>query len=96
MGEVLNGVGSVLVKFRRRVIWHIFALLPKATAGLMTIAILHDGGMPALATDIVWGTVLNWDTEEDVVIDPFGDGADPLCSKNVQGGIAELAVNASG
>jgi hypothetical protein len=62
----------------------------------MTITLLHDGGMPALTTDIIRGTVPDGDAKEDVIIDPSGDGANPLSPKNVQGGIADLAINAPG
>jgi len=96
MREISDGVGSIFVKLCRQAVRHTLPLIPKTTAGLMAITLLHDGGMPALTTDIIWGTVPDGDAKEDVIVDPSGDGANPLSPKNVQGGIADLAVNAPG
>ena len=37
---------------------------------------------------------LTWDAKEDVVIDPFGNGADAFCTEDVKGRISGFTIDA--
>ena len=74
----MDGAGEILVKFLRLVIWHDFAFEPEAASIMYFSPVLCDVTCPPLAVEIVFPKVLVGDSEEDVIIHPFGQRADAM------------------
>ena len=94
-GVVRDEAGCVFIELGIEAVRHAFTLVPKSATRLVAPPILQNDAVPALTLDIIGRAVLNRYVEENVVIDPFRDGANPLRAKDVEGGITKLAVDPS-
>jgi hypothetical protein len=66
---------------------------PDAASFSLSTAVASDGVMLLLSELIVNGDMGLGDAEENEVVNPFGDGADPFCPEYVSAGVRKVAVN---
>jgi len=87
---VLTGV----VKLFEGAIRPVRSFEPDAASFSLSAAIASNGVVLLLLELIVSGNMGPGDAEENEVVDPFGDGADPFCPEYVSTGIRKVAINA--
>jgi len=94
LGEVEDGEGTVFVIFLWLVIWEGGAAVPlSATISAGTTFVSYALG-PDSPLSIVLLTVFTEDAEKQVVINPFGKGANPFTAEDIGTCICEASIRA--
>jgi len=93
-GECSDGMLTGVVKLFEGAIGPVRSFEPDAAFFSLSAAIASDGVVLLLTELIVSRNMGPEDAEENEVIDPFGDRADPFCPEYVSAGVRKVAVNA--
>jgi hypothetical protein len=70
-------------------------MIPETTPGLRLSAVLGDDIFPETSLSIVRIDILTRYPEENMVIDPFRQGSNPMSTKNISASIGNFSVNPS-